>query len=52
MALNAAKVVCLNGHALNGVNLYVPANGSRQCKQCRRDRKAKYRAQGVTYVAA
>lgn len=36
-ALNAAKVVCLQGHALEGKNLYVTPDGRRQCKHCRNE---------------
>lgn len=42
---NAAKTHCLRGHPLNGANLYVPANGSRQCRECMRERNRRYREQ-------
>ena len=39
-ALNAAKTHCPRGHPLEGENLYVPPNGDRLCRTCRRARDA------------
>jgi hypothetical protein len=35
---------CLNDHPLTGPNLYVAPDGSRHCRQCGRERHARYRA--------
>lgn len=36
-AANAAKVTCVNGHALSGANVYVnPTTGHRSCRSCHR----------------
>lgn len=43
-AQNARKEVCLNGHPLVGANLYVRANGMRQCVACQRQRVREWRA--------
>ncbi len=51
VAVNATKVVCLKGHPLSGANLYLPANGSRQCRECRRMRKIAARQSAKCEVA-
>ena len=43
-ARNAKKRDCDSGHPLIGDNLYICPRGTRKCKQCRRDAKARYRA--------
>lgn len=35
---NTRKVECLRGHPLSGENLYLRANGRRECRTCIRDR--------------
>ena len=42
----ARKERCKRGHPLSGDNLYVPANGSRQCRTCCRERSQAYEASG------
>lgn len=37
-AKNAAKTHCLRGHALAGENLIVRPDGTRNCRECRRER--------------
>lgn len=32
---NSEKIFCNRGHLLSGYNLYLPKNGSRQCKRCK-----------------
>jgi hypothetical protein len=34
-ARQRAKTSCVNGHPLEGANLYARANGSRECRTCR-----------------
>jgi len=34
-ARNLARTHCIHGHALRGDNLYIRANGGRQCRVCR-----------------
>jgi len=36
-ARNGTKTHCINGHSLNGENLYQRPTGGRACKQCRRE---------------
>lgn len=36
-AANAVKTHCIHGHPLEGSNLYVRPDGSRECRECRRD---------------
>lgn len=44
IAQNARKEVCLNGHPLEGVNLYLRRDGSRNCVACMRQRTRNWRA--------
>lgn len=44
-ALNAAKEKCVNGHAFTAENTYLTKRGTRQCRQCVRDRKRRARQQ-------
>ena len=41
-ATNAAKTHCKNGHALDGINLYINNRGDRVCKTCKRQRDREY----------
>lgn len=41
-AINKIKTHCKYGHRLSGTNLHVRKNGTRQCKQCNRDRAREY----------
>lgn len=43
-ALNAAKTHCVHGHLLEGSNLYVRPDGSRECRVCRRDHLRSFQA--------
>lgn len=43
-ARGAALTHCTNGHERTDENIYVGPSGSRFCRQCDRDRGAKYRA--------
>lgn len=45
-AVNAAKAVCVRGHAFAGANLRIAMDGSRICRECCRAHAARYRAQG------
>lgn len=38
-AMNAAKTHCINGHEFNVKNTYRRPDGSRECRQCSRERK-------------
>lgn len=42
-ALNSVKTICKYGHSLAGHNLYMPSDGSRQCKTCRRNRSTAFK---------
>ena len=46
-AMNARKVACLKGHPLSGDNLYLPPNGKRQCRACRKEASAKFYSQRI-----
>jgi hypothetical protein len=51
--LNAAKTHCLNGHPLDGENVYViPSSGSRQCRTCRAEYRISYRAANRSRINA
>jgi len=41
-----ARTACINGHALEGRNLYVDKRGCRSCMACRAVGKRAYRAEG------
>lgn len=41
-AINARKTHCPQEHPLSGINLYLRSDGSRECRQCMRDRKRRY----------
>lgn len=43
-AENAAKAECLNGHPFDEANTYVDPQGNRECRRCRTDRVARFRA--------
>lgn len=43
---------CVNGHELGGDNLYITPAGNRQCRTCRKERQAKFRANRPGYSAA
>ena len=49
-AANAAKTHCPQGHAYESENLYVYPNGSRCCRECRREIQRRYRAQNPEAV--
>ena len=42
-AINARRTHCVNGHPLEGENLYVQPTGERKCRACRRRNWANYR---------
>lgn len=42
-AVNAARRACREGHALQAGNLYVRADGRRECLRCKRARRARHR---------
>jgi hypothetical protein len=42
------QVVCLHGHPLSGVNLYVDKRGHRDCRECRRRRSAEWNARRIS----
>lgn len=41
---NAGRTHCRKGHPLSGSNLYVKADGGRQCRACQSDAKSRYEA--------
>lgn len=44
-SLRNGGIICMNGHDVTGVNLYVhPKRGTRHCRQCRKEYSAKRRA--------
>ena len=43
-AVNARKTHCINGHPLSGDNLVVIPNRRRQCLECRRDNRRRFRS--------
>jgi hypothetical protein len=49
---NTHKTHCKRGHAFAGENLYSAANGSRQCKECRRETLRQSRARRSGAVAS
>jgi hypothetical protein len=49
-ARGAAQTHCVNSHEFAGKNLYVTPSGRRSCRQCDRDRGAKYRDRKRTQV--
>jgi hypothetical protein len=51
-AQNAHKTECVHGHPLDGGNLYVHANGWRECRVCRRRSQAECRKRGAPGAAA
>lgn len=42
IAARLGKVVCKNGHPLEGENLYVNPRGERSCKICNREHRRRY----------
>jgi len=50
-AARRARTHCKRGHELSGQNLYLHANGSRECKECKKIHKRNYRAR-VDRIAA
>lgn len=46
-ATNARKVNCKRGHPLSGDNLRITVNGSRECKECQRDRVRQWRTRAA-----
>lgn len=51
-SINRAKTECVNGHLFNEANTYRDANGHRQCRKCRLDRTARWRARHPRAVHA
>lgn len=51
-ARRAAQTHCVNGHALDGANVYIrPGSGTRTCKECRRIRARAYKAKIRSRIA-
>ena len=42
---------CINGHLFNEDNVYINTKGHRQCRECQRIRKRKYRARPKPRIA-
>jgi hypothetical protein len=49
-AQNAKKVFCLNGHLLEGDNLYLRPDGDRDCKACKREAFKKFKYKKYGYI--
>ena len=41
-AVNRRRTKCVNGHVFDAANTYVAADGSRDCRRCRRERMRRY----------
>lgn len=42
-ARNAKRIHCPSGHLLIGSNVYIRANGGRECRACRKEAKVRWR---------
>lgn len=45
------KTHCIHGHPMSGTNLYTQPDGRRECKQCRKDRRASHYRREVAHAA-